>query len=149
MNAHRNRKVPLTEKNEREQNLNYFFAPRTASFAALATRNLTTVLAGILIFCCVLGLKPVRAFLFCFTSLPKPGRTNSPFFLISLYARLLSVSRNTPAVLLLVSVATASATCSSVLVMSSRCFMAAESHLFKKIAVADLREVPRLPRLKP
>ena len=63
---------------------NYFFTPRTASFAALATRNLTTVLAGILIFCCVLGLKPVRAFLFCFTNLPKPGRTNSPFFLISL-----------------------------------------------------------------
>jgi hypothetical protein len=29
----------------------YFFAPRIASFAALATRNLTTVLAGILIFC--------------------------------------------------------------------------------------------------
>jgi hypothetical protein len=64
--------------------LDYFFTPRTASFAALATRNLTTVLAGILIFCCVFGLKPERAFLFCFTSLPKPGKTNSPFFLISL-----------------------------------------------------------------
>src|SRR3984893_8189377 len=50
--------------------LDYFFTPKTASFAALATRNLTTVLAGILIFCCVFGLKPVRAFLFCFTSLP-------------------------------------------------------------------------------
>ncbi len=48
--------------------LDYFFTPKTASFAALATRNLTTVLAGILIFCCVFGLKPVRAFLFCFTS---------------------------------------------------------------------------------
>jgi hypothetical protein len=47
----------------------YFFTPKTASFAALATRNLTTVLAGILTFCCVFGLKPVRAFLFCFTSL--------------------------------------------------------------------------------
>jgi hypothetical protein len=44
--------------------LDYFFTPKTPSFAALATRNLTTVLAGILIFCCVLGLKPVRAFLF-------------------------------------------------------------------------------------
>src|SRR5580693_1990953 len=88
----------------------YFFTPRTASFAALATRNLTTVLAGILIFCCVFGLKPTRAFLFCFTSLPKPGKTNSPFFLISLYARSQSVSRNTAAVLLLVSVAAASAT---------------------------------------
>src|SRR6266446_681179 len=63
---------------------NYFFTPRTASFAALATRNLTTVLAGILIFCCVFGLKPVRAFLFCFSSLPKPGKTNSPFFLVAL-----------------------------------------------------------------
>jgi hypothetical protein len=72
----------------------YSFTPRTASFAALATRNLTTVLAGILIFCRVLGLKPVRAFLFCFTSFPSA----------------LSVSRNTPAVLLLVSVAAASAT---------------------------------------
>src|SRR5580692_13056650 len=79
----------------------YFLTPRTASFAALATRNLTTVLAGILIFCCVFGLKPERAFLFCFTSLPKPGKTNSPFFLISLYAKLPRVSRNTPAVLLL------------------------------------------------
>src|SRR5271165_1104042 len=106
---HKRRKVPLTEKDEREQNLDYFFTPKTASFAALATRNLTTVFAGILIFCCVFGLKPVRAFLFCFTSLPKPGRTNSPFFLISLYASALSVSRNTPAVLLLVSVAAASA----------------------------------------
>jgi hypothetical protein len=37
-----------------------------------------------LIFCRVFGLKPVRAFLFCFTSLPKPGKTNSPFLLISL-----------------------------------------------------------------
>ena len=61
--------------------LDYFFTPKTASFATLATRNLTTVLAGILILCCVFGLKPVRAFLFCFTSLPKPGKTNSPFFL--------------------------------------------------------------------
>ena len=32
---------------------------------------MTTVLAGILIFCCVLGLMPERAFLFCFTNLPK------------------------------------------------------------------------------
>src|ERR1700745_4504597 len=87
----------------------HFFTPRTVSFATLATRNFNTVLAGILIFCCVFGLKPVRAFLFCFTSLPKPGKTNSPFFLISLYASALSVSRNTPAGLLLVSVAAARA----------------------------------------
>jgi hypothetical protein len=60
---------------------NYFFAPRIASFAALATRNLTTVLAGILILSRVVGLKPERAFLFCFASFPKTGKTNSPFFL--------------------------------------------------------------------
>src|SRR5215467_14007431 len=107
---HRNRKVPLAKKSEQQTEVDYFFTPRTASFAALATRNLTTVLAGIFIFCFVLGLKPVRAFLFCFTSLPKPGKTNSPFFLISLYASALSVSRNTPAVFLLVSVAVTSAT---------------------------------------
>jgi hypothetical protein len=89
--------------------LDYFFTPKTPSFAALATRNLTTVLAGILIFCCALGLKPVRAFLFCLTSLPKPGKTNSPFFLISLYAIAPRVSRNTPAVFLSVWVASASA----------------------------------------
>jgi hypothetical protein len=43
--------------------LDYFLTPKTPSFAALATRNLTTVLAGILIFCCVFGLKgfPVAA----------------------------------------------------------------------------------------
>src|SRR5262249_53244364 len=54
------------------------------SFATLATRNLSVVLAGILIFCCVLGLKPARAFLFYFPSLPKPGRTNSPVFFVVL-----------------------------------------------------------------
>jgi hypothetical protein len=31
-----------------------------------------------------LWIKAMRAFIFCFTSLPKPGKTNSPFFLISL-----------------------------------------------------------------
>ena len=82
--------------------INYFFTPRTVSFATLATRNFSTILAGILIFCCVLGFKPIRAFLFCFTSFPKPGKTNSPFFLISLYANVPSVSRNAPAVFLLV-----------------------------------------------
>ena len=64
----------------RRRLLNYFFAPRIASFATLKTRNLITVLAGILIFCFVEGLIPVRAFLFCFTSFPNPGRTNSPSF---------------------------------------------------------------------
>jgi hypothetical protein len=36
----------------------------------------------------IFGLKTVRAFLFCFTSLPKSGKPNSPFFLISLHADL-------------------------------------------------------------
>jgi hypothetical protein len=54
--------------------LDYFFTPKTPSFAALATRNLTTVLAGILIFCCVFGLKPVRAFLFLLHQLAKSGQ---------------------------------------------------------------------------
>ena len=63
---------------------NYFLTPRMASLAALATRNLTTVLAGILIFCWVFGLIPMRAFRFCFTSLPKPGSINSPSFLMAL-----------------------------------------------------------------
>ena len=57
----------------------YFFAPRIASFAALATRNLTTVLAGILIFCCVLGLMPVRAFLLLH-QLAKAGQNKFAFF---------------------------------------------------------------------
>ena len=66
------------------RNSTYFFRPRIASFATLATRNFSTVLAGILIFCFVEGLIPVRAFLLCFTSFPNPGTTNSPFFLVAL-----------------------------------------------------------------
>jgi len=61
-----------------------FFYSENCVLATLATRNLRTVLAGILIFCCLLGLKPVRDFLFCFTSLPEPGRTNSPVFFVVL-----------------------------------------------------------------
>src|SRR6516164_4890399 len=67
-----------------ERTKDYFFTPRIASLAALPTRNFTTVFAGILIFCCVFGFRPIRAFLFCFTNLPKPGRTNSPSFLVAL-----------------------------------------------------------------
>jgi hypothetical protein len=44
--------------------LDYFFNPKKPRPLRPSTRNLTTVLAGILIFCCVFGLKPVRAFLF-------------------------------------------------------------------------------------
>jgi len=59
-----------------------YLAPRTASLAALATRNFTTVLAGMLIFSPVFGLTPTRAFLRCFTSLPMPGMVNSPVFFV-------------------------------------------------------------------
>src|SRR5690242_20018829 len=46
-------------------------APRIASLAPLAMRNLTTVLAATLTFWRVWGLKPMRAARFCLTSLPK------------------------------------------------------------------------------
>src|SRR6185503_12840149 len=42
----------------------YFFGPRMASFAALATRNLTTFFAGMLICSPVAGLRPMRALRF-------------------------------------------------------------------------------------
>ena len=47
--------------------------PRIASFAALATRNFTTFLAGILISAPVAGFRPMRALRFTRTSLPTPG----------------------------------------------------------------------------
>ena len=43
------------------QSNNYFFTPRIESFAALATLNLTTFLAGILIGSPVWGFRPIRA----------------------------------------------------------------------------------------
>ena len=56
-----------------------------ASLAALATRNLTTFLAGILIAAPVAGLRPIRAFRSTRTSRPIPGSTNMPFFLTWLW----------------------------------------------------------------
>ena len=53
---------------------NYFFTPRTVSFATLATRNLSTVLAGILIFCCVLGIKTRARLPLLFDQLAKAGQ---------------------------------------------------------------------------
>ena len=58
------------------------------SLATLATRNLTTVLALILIGSPVWGLRPMRALRSALTSLPMPGMVNSPFFLVSLTASL-------------------------------------------------------------
>src|SRR5687768_12272034 len=51
----------------------YFLGPRIASLAALATRNLTTFLAGMWIGSPVAGLRPMRALRFTRTSLPMPG----------------------------------------------------------------------------
>src|SRR5580692_3669959 len=51
-----------------------YLAPRMASLAALATRNFTTRLAGMLMGWPVAGLRPMRAARFTSTSLPRPGR---------------------------------------------------------------------------
>src|SRR5581483_4629137 len=82
---------------------NLYFLGAMTSFTAFATRNFTTVLAGILIGSPVCGLRPMRALRFDFTRRPSPGITNTPFFLVSLMAVSLRFSRNAAAVLLLVS----------------------------------------------
>src|SRR5271156_5329568 len=63
------------------------------SLAALATRNLTTVLALILMVSPVWGLRPMRAFRSAFTNRPSPGMTNTPFFFVSFTAVSASRSR--------------------------------------------------------
>src|SRR5437763_1054099 len=78
-----------------EENFAYIFAPRTASLHALATRNFTTFLAGILISCPVAGLRPMRALRLTSTNLPRPGRVK--LFLAFLYARSAMNSRISPA----------------------------------------------------
>src|ERR1700761_4540311 len=82
---------------------NYFLPGAIASFAALATRNFTTVFAGILIGSPVCGLRPTRALRFDFTRRPRPGMTNTPFFFVSLIATSANDSRKAAAVLLLTS----------------------------------------------
>src|SRR5580700_5736363 len=82
---------------------NYFFAGAIVSFATLATRNFTTVLALILIVSPVCGLRPSRALRSAFTSLPIPGIVNSPFFLVSFTAVSASNSRPAAACLLVIS----------------------------------------------
>src|SRR5437660_2641932 len=64
----------------------YFFLGTIASFTALATRNFTTFLAGILIASPVAGLRPMRALRSTRTRRPMPGRTVTPFFLVSAIA---------------------------------------------------------------
>src|SRR5215475_1638827 len=58
------------------------FGGTILSLAALATRNLTTVLAGILISSPVAGLRPLRALRLALTSLPIPGKVNAPVFFV-------------------------------------------------------------------
>ena len=71
-----------------------------ASLAALATRNFTTVFALIWIGSPVCGLRPMRALRCAFTKRPRPGTTNTPFFLVSLMAVSARRSRNAATVLL-------------------------------------------------
>src|SRR5262249_50799832 len=80
-----------------------YFLGAMVSFTALATRNFTTVLAAILMGSPVWGFRPMRAFRFDFTNRPRPGMTNTPFFLVSLIAVSARCSRNAAAVLLFVS----------------------------------------------
>src|SRR3981081_2111955 len=94
---------------------NYFLGA-IASLAALATRNFTTVLALIWMGSPVCGLRPTRALRCAFTSRPRPGTTNTPFFLVSLMAVSANCSRNNAAVLLLSSVFSARCRMSCVLV---------------------------------
>src|ERR1700733_7064031 len=78
----------------------YFFGGAMVSLATLATRNLTTVFALILMGSPVWGLRPRRALRSALTSLPMPGMVNSPFFLVSLMAVSASSSRPAAASLL-------------------------------------------------
>src|SRR6185437_7107182 len=64
----------------------YFFGGAIVSLADLATRNLTTVFALILIGWPVCGLRPMRALRSAFTRRPIPGMTKTPFFFVSLMA---------------------------------------------------------------
>src|SRR5580698_6453664 len=94
----------------------YGFLGAIASFAALATRNFTTVLALIWMGSPVCGLRPTRALRCAFTRRPRPGTTKMPFFLVSLIAVSARCSRNAAAVLLGSSVFSARCRMSCVLV---------------------------------
>src|SRR5437870_9329509 len=67
---------------------------RMASFTALATRNFTTFLAGILICSPVAGFRPILALRSTRTSLPRPGTMNTPFDFTSFTAVVASESKN-------------------------------------------------------
>src|SRR5918994_4776348 len=65
----------------------YFFG-RTVSFIPLPTRNFRVVFAGIWMVSPVAGFLPSRALRSDLTSLPNPGRTNSPLDFTSREAKL-------------------------------------------------------------
>src|ERR1035438_5302047 len=56
----------------------FFFGGTIASFAALAARNFTTILEGILIASPDAGLRPMRALRWTRTKRPRPGIANTP-----------------------------------------------------------------------
>src|ERR1700761_2233897 len=78
----------------------YFRGGAMLSLAALATRNLTTVFALILMASPVCGLRPMRALRSAFFKRPMPGITKTPFFFVSLMAVSASRSRKAAACLL-------------------------------------------------
>jgi hypothetical protein len=57
------------------------FYPQKRVLCGLSDSEFDDSLSGILSFCCVLGLKPVRAFLFCFTNFPKTRQEEFPVLL--------------------------------------------------------------------
>src|SRR5438552_17026001 len=65
----------------------FFLGGTTASLNALAKRNLTTVLAGILMASLVCGLRPMRSLRWALTALPRPVITNMPLDSVCLVAR--------------------------------------------------------------
>jgi hypothetical protein len=85
-----------------------FFGGTIASVTDFASRNFTTFLAGILIASPVAGFRPIRAFRSARTSLPIPGKMNTPFFFVSRIAKSASDSMNCFATLLFTLVVSAS-----------------------------------------
>src|SRR5947209_14980971 len=110
-----------------------YFLGAIASFAALATRNFTTVLALIWMGSPVCGLRPTRALRCAFTRRPSPGTTKMPFFLVSLMAVSASCSRNAAAVLLGSSVFSARCRMSCVLVKPAAMFSLLDKNQFNTI----------------
>src|ERR1700675_4683286 len=67
----------------RNESYTNYFLGAIASLAALATRNLSTVLAGIWMGSPVCGLRPTRALRYSFTKRLRLGTTNIRSFLVS------------------------------------------------------------------